>query len=634
MQVATARAAPSALAPSSADDVAVQFVKVLNDRNVAATHALIEPGAPIAVSPLSASEAVDKGVTIDEQIGWLAAWGWHWDDATCRSFEHPAAPVQEALVEDGVKTGVVVRYDTTVTCDVTSYTKLGDVDGASSEDQFMVRLLDSKISYAHWGGRFPMWVPAFRSFKQWAETEQADLWVQAWNDEGPLITDDATKVEAQLLDEYIEAHSDGAGGDAATVELKRGQPVAVDPAVVEHGMYPVVVPWDDGFLVIAGDDENDDFTAPTTYRAVYTTDGTVGGEFDFELPVAFANFTSAGGRLVATAFDFGPNDDDHTLRISTSTDLVEWQTVDPDYSLPDDDPRREFVDAIQVDPDEAMVVVGDRWYVLAGATPAPRWNGLLPEEVQAALDHWPESSMNSSDDGLTISVFADPDSPPVDEWSFTWAELGLDGDPDGAFEDMDDGVLLAGDFGGNHEILLLPEQSGDQPGGQARLVRYGDGIMYTDWNVSVSDDGRAWTDIGQLRTNTFETEVIAVVPTGDSVLVWDVNDFDGMTRIGADGVFVPVDLPEQLRSRDDMYSDSPAMITGPSIGNEWWERDLWLIATEDGIDWFTLDVPDVTEDLAEQWDDDEVEHTPLVAHINGDLVLYGTVDGWRLVRIP
>ncbi|NNE12155.1 MAG: hypothetical protein HKN41_07920 [Ilumatobacter sp.] len=48
--------------------------------------------------------------------------------------------------------------------------------------------------------------------------------------------------------------------------------------------------------------------------------------------------------------------------------------------------------------------------------------------------------------------------------------------------------------------------------------------------------------------------------------------------------------------------------------------DLWLLATADGVEWHVEDLPD-----ADLW--------PQSAAINGDRVLYRTVDGWQLTTI-
>jgi hypothetical protein len=122
---------------------------------------------------------------------------------------------------------------------------------------------------------------------------------------------------------------------------------------------------------------------------------------------------------------------------------------------------------------------------------------------------------------------------------------------------------------------------------------------------------------------------MVVGAAGGNVVVYEAYG-DEMVRIEPDGEFVAIEFPEQL---DELYSDpwrsSPtAWVTGPSTGDEWWERDLWLIATPDGVEWFTLDIPDVTEDVSKQWNGGFTG-----PYTNGRMILYQTVEGWWMVEM-
>lgn len=57
---------------------------------------------------------------------------------------------------------------------------------------------------------------------------------------------------------------------------------------------------------------------------------------------------------------------------------------------------------------------------------------------------------------------------------------------------------------------------------------------------------------------------------------------------------------------------------------EEWTPDPWLIATVDGVDWLTLDLPDPTPD-GNYWQ--------TAAALNDRTVLYQTPDGWGLAEL-
>ncbi len=109
--------------------------------------------------------------------------------------------------------------------------------------------------------------------------------------------------------------------------------------------------------------------------------------------------------------------------------------------------------------------------------------------------------------------------------------------------------------------------------------------------------------------------------TWEEVWEWDEESGVGaMVLRNADGVEI-VRLPmEAIEAAYEAQMPQPV-----DERAEEWSPDLWLAATTNGFDWLVVDLDDPDPRSSEYW--------PASAAINGDRVLYRTVDGWQTATV-
>ena len=194
--------------------------------------------------------------------------------------------------------------------------------------------------------------------------------------------------------------------------------------------------------------------------------------------------------------------------------------------------------------------------------------------------------------------------------------------------------LVGGTLGGSTiEIVEPPEPIDPLP--QTHLLSLGDQLVLTGSGVYTTTDGQEWDEIGRLPTGTDWMPTAA----GDHVLIHQDKSISGPGLEDNDTVFVlepsgeltTVDVPDEIAELGGFLpNDSTVWITAfsPSSGPDpdTWEE--WLVGTDDGARWFTVDVADHTG-----YTGVGQEHR-FEGIVNNGLVVYEAVDGWHIVALP
>ena len=277
---------------------------------------------------------------------------------------------------------------------------------------------------------------------------------------------------------------------------------------------------------------------PPTIVAAYTVDGSEWSPVELVSPTRYpGQFIVSGDRLVTWSTDPSePTDADgpRELLIAHTDDLVEWDTdtipLEDDGSAADVVRRDVFVNGIGI--------VGDRWLAQVESHSWVDYDSLLPDDVQqeirsSAIRGY---STSTSIDGITIDLENAEGSSTT--YEFTWAELGLDGDPQqGNGEQEPEPKLLLGELGGTHEEVPVPAGyrygSVSAAGGEFFLV--GD-------EVHVSVDGRNWSPVDGLPDDRWFNSATEVA--GGVMFVGDGPDGPAAWLRTPDGAVTDVELPE------------------------------------------------------------------------------------------
>jgi len=129
------------------------------------------------------------------------------------------------------------------------------------------------------------------------------------------------------------------------------------------------------------------------------------------------------------------------------------------------------------------------------------------------------------------------DGPPT-AYSFTWAELGLTGDPGAGLDDSGpNATLLRGDFDGGYETTPVP------PGQEyGTVMSNGTEFVLLGQGMATSTDGLTWGAVAGLPTDGTLNSV-STLRSGD-LIVGEGQDGSEAWLRRADGSVTPVDLPE------------------------------------------------------------------------------------------
>lgn len=461
---------------------------------------------------------------------------------------------------------------------------------------------------------------------------------------------------------------------------------------------------------------------PPEVEAAFTVDGSEWTTVVMDVPTSYGGqFVASGDRLLTWSTDFGDSTavdpgagGPRQLTIAWTDDLADWTTatipLDSGPALDDHVQRDTFVNSVGM--------VGDRWLAQIETQTWVDYEALLPDDVRDRIGAGSVVGYGTSTDERGITVDIEDGSGDTTTFEFTWAELGLDGDPQvdvgpgepelrlllgdttGAYEELPvppgygygsvvaavnefylvgDGVRVSPDGRTWSPVEGLPEQQwfqsavplrtgvllvGDDSDGPSAWLRTPDGAVtavdlpelperYGLWNsngssawvVELGPEGEEdWTPVPvTIEHEGFTLELVegpdateyvltdaagtvireATVTPDDRDQLWQFDDEAGTGWVvitddaGAEIVRIPGDVV--AAAYDAAFESQPVPETEP------WRPDLWLLATADGANWLTLDLPDPNA---------QTPYMPSVAAVNDGAVLYRTLDGWGLETLP
>lgn len=312
-------------------------------------------------------------------------------------------------------------------------------------------------------------------------------------------------------------------------------------------------------IISSNPDASDAIYSAGSSRVVTTRvspDGVEWSDIDLALPngVNVWDVVSTGDRLVAVGTDFGPfsgagTDGPTTFDVVSSTDLVNWTTQTVDAVQPPAD----LPDYVTFSSYPGRIAANDAGWVLAASSYQDvDLLSLVPPEVRAELENTGYGT-TSDDESLTIEVYqegssyesaavpattvavgdasaesdsvdvgAESDSgtdtaraaseEPLKSYTFTWAELGLDGPPEESAGESVSAIWTS------NWVDAPIESTAD-----ANLTDYGQVIGFDGGfaaaasnGATVSTDGVTWTSTefpGAGFTN-------GLLPVGDSVIAF------------------------------------------------------------------------------------------------------------------
>ena len=289
---------------------------------------------------------------------------------------------------------------------------------------------------------------------------------------------------------------------------------------------------------------------PDVFDAIYATpseltvsvrfsrDGVEWSDVDADFPDELAqsyNVYVAGGRFVILSNpqsggpSGSPQADGGEFTVVSSTDLVDWTR----QVIPVPAPPADLPDAVRVETfAENLVGNADRWMLNVSTFTDFDVISLLDEDLQARIRSGNGGyGMSTDEAGVTIELYEapefDPDTgepvrsmpdEPTEELSFTWSDLGLDGEP----EMLND-----------HSSVTWTANWVDAP-----VVSSGADARDHDWyrttavdagfvtaaqgSVSFSGDGVTWSSVDL----PVEGYIDHLMPVGDDVIAF-VNGVDG-----------------------------------------------------------------------------------------------------------
>jgi hypothetical protein len=272
---------------------------------------------------------------------------------------------------------------------------------------------------------------------------------------------------------------------------------------------------------------------PSALVADFTTDGESWSSVELAPPVDHPeSFTSSGDRLVASSTNVAGDDGRLVVTVAWTDDLTTWHTESIDLA-PIGATAPPYQQTTYVN---SIAVVGDQWVARVERHAWVDHESLLPADIRAEIaDSEFGYGMSSSDSGITVDIERADGSRTT--YEFSWAELGLDSNPDATpFTERGAGTLIVGDFGGGVEEIALPaaHEYGTVIAGESGFYLVGE-------QLATSTDGRTWTPLDGLPAERY----VNSVATLDSGELFVVDGPSGTELwLHSDGAFNQVDLPE------------------------------------------------------------------------------------------
>lgn len=344
---------------------------------------------------------------------------------------------------------------------------------------------------------------------------------------------------------------------------------------------------------------------PPVLRASFTTNGTEWRTVELDSPTTYpGQFRVSGDRLMTWATEYDEPDTPRQpptasrLVVAWTDDLTTWTTVTHPLSVAPD--SRPYVrHEVNV---STVAMVGDRWVAHVQENTWFDLEALLPREV---LEEYSATGygMASDDEGLTIERYDESGASTVSR-TFTWAELGLEGNPEEAYRrDNPDGNaesrLLTAVLDG--PISETPPPENVQWG---TVFGVGDTFVFGGERVFESVDAATWSEITDIPFDYLNDAVpvddgILLVGDGERGRAAFVHTADGARR----DVTLP-DLPKRYWLGGGLGSGSAAWVVElydePTAVEPGWEpvtievdHDGKRLSLTEGADGFSYTVTDI-----------------------------------------
>lgn len=279
---------------------------------------------------------------------------------------------------------------------------------------------------------------------------------------------------------------------------------------------------------------------PPTLEASFTTDGVQWRSVAVTQPMdELGQFAVSGDRLIAWSLHGPDGDPDlapESLVIASTTDLSTWQVVTVPIAVDDGD----------TDPGEllhhdayvsAVAVKGDRWLARVERNAWFDYEAVLPDDVREQLytGEWGYST-SIDDDGLTVVLEDGNGRADGATFVYTWAELGLSGNPE-SLERGSPSTLLSGTLDGSFEEVESPPgfEQGTAAADHDRFYLLGEG-------VATSPDGVSWERVDGLPDDQFFQSATTV--DGGVLFVADGSAGSTAWTRSEAGAVSEVDLPD------------------------------------------------------------------------------------------
>lgn len=280
---------------------------------------------------------------------------------------------------------------------------------------------------------------------------------------------------------------------------------------------------------------------PPVLRASYTIDGTEWRTVELDIPTPYpGQFRVSGDRLMTWTTEYDDAEDPRSsptavrLVIAWTDDLVDWTTVTHPLTVTSD-PRPYVRDDVQV---SGVALVGDRWIA---HVQRDQWFDVEPLLPPGVLEeYWSTGyGIGYDDDGVTIESY-DESGRPGESQTFTWAELGLDGNPEAEFRreqpETSAATLVTAVLDG--PVSEVPPPPGAPWG---NVFGVGDTFVFGSERVYEGTDAGTWTEIDGLPFD-FLSEAVQV--DGGVLLIGEGPSGPAAVLRSPDGSIRPVQLPE------------------------------------------------------------------------------------------
>lgn len=357
------------------------------------------------------------------------------------------------------------------------------------------------------------------------------------------------------------------------------------------------------------------------WQARFTVDGDEWRTIDFNPPLGAFSILSVSGDLVVAVqasccqSNFGSD----PVMIAWTSDLVEWESMVVDPFVDSEALSSPHISSF-TQSGYRLTVNGDRFILGADVVTQVNFAPLLPDEVFDAAENESHWEWNDTGTGIvfTVTTYDEVEGDGEQRFEYTYAELGMPSDPTFPSGEGKTAVV-AGRLGDSSTVSEIAP-----PNGLWTFAAHGSFYQGGE-PIWESADGTNWEPVPGVPDGKYFP--VVELPSGTLFSAAEQLDQEPATMLFRDlsGQITTVARPPELPGSydlNDMNGDFTFFVELVPDGSNDDSRDVWLVATLNGDDWFTLDLPDTVSSMA-------------LAHaFNGDRWLYWLDDGWEITRIP